>query len=255
MCIGLKLWSINDNYIEHAKKLFKEGIYDYIELYAVPNSYSNCIDMWKNINVPYIVHAPHFMHGMNPARQECIGTNIEFANEAIRFADTLNSKYIIFHPGAEGKTENTIKFFKKINDKRILVENKPYHGLPENVICNGSTVEEIKQIIDDCGVGFCFDIPHAICSAKSHNQDCLELIKEFLEMSPKMFHLSDGDVDTFFDEHSHLGKGNYPLEKIVPYLPQNMMVTIETEKQSNVSLDDFVEDVNIFKIMISDIRK
>ena len=36
--IGLKLWSLNENYIKPARELFKEKIYDYIELYAVPSS-------------------------------------------------------------------------------------------------------------------------------------------------------------------------------------------------------------------------
>jgi hypothetical protein len=45
--IGLKLWSTNENYIEEAKRLFDNGIYQYIELYVIPNSFEK-IDLWKD---------------------------------------------------------------------------------------------------------------------------------------------------------------------------------------------------------------
>ena len=37
--IGLKLWSINtDYYYDEAKRLYDEGVFDYIELYVVPDT-------------------------------------------------------------------------------------------------------------------------------------------------------------------------------------------------------------------------
>lgn len=39
--LGLKLWSTNtDYYLKAAEKLYKEGYFDYIELYVVPNTVS-----------------------------------------------------------------------------------------------------------------------------------------------------------------------------------------------------------------------
>lgn len=47
---GLKLWSINtDYYYEEAKKLYSEGIFDYIELYVVPNTLET-LPKWKELN-------------------------------------------------------------------------------------------------------------------------------------------------------------------------------------------------------------
>ena len=43
---GLKLWSINKNYINAAKSLYEKNIYDYIELYAVPNSFDEYAALW-----------------------------------------------------------------------------------------------------------------------------------------------------------------------------------------------------------------
>ena len=44
---GLKLWSVNENYIDTAKKLYDENIYDYIELYAIPSSFDEYAELWK----------------------------------------------------------------------------------------------------------------------------------------------------------------------------------------------------------------
>ncbi len=38
MKYGLKLWSTNDYYISEAIRLYKEGFYNYIELFIVPDS-------------------------------------------------------------------------------------------------------------------------------------------------------------------------------------------------------------------------
>ena len=46
--LGLKLWSINTGfYYEEAKKLYAQGIFDYIELYVVPDTLDT-LPKWKN---------------------------------------------------------------------------------------------------------------------------------------------------------------------------------------------------------------
>ena len=51
--LGLKLWSINtDVYYEEAKKLYEKKLFDYIELYVVPNSaqtIKKCKKLKKNV--------------------------------------------------------------------------------------------------------------------------------------------------------------------------------------------------------------
>ena len=57
---GLKLWSINtDCYYEDAKKLYDNNIFDYIELYVVPDSLDT-LSTWQKLNIPFIIHCPHF---------------------------------------------------------------------------------------------------------------------------------------------------------------------------------------------------
>ncbi len=68
--IGLKLWSRNtDYYYDEAIRLYNDGVYDYIELYVVPNM-TDTIEKWKKLDIPFIVHCPHFAHGFNLAKIE-----------------------------------------------------------------------------------------------------------------------------------------------------------------------------------------
>ena len=47
---GLKLWSVNtDYYYNEAIRLYNEGIYDYIELYIVPDTLDT-LPKWKRVN-------------------------------------------------------------------------------------------------------------------------------------------------------------------------------------------------------------
>ena len=243
MKIGLKLWSDNERYFDEAKRLYDELVYDYIELYIVPGTFDKHISVWKRLDVPYIIHAPHFAHGLNPAKEEDHEASLIKAKEALRFKTELNAKYIIFHPGINGIIENTVKFFKMINDSDILVENKPYYALNDSKICNGNNPEEIRVIMKNAKVGFCFDIGHAIAAANVYKKDIYEFVDAFMKLEPKMCHLSDGKVDSVFDQHLNFGCGNYDFKKIISYVRTTEAVTIETDKNDKKLLKDYEKDV------------
>lgn len=247
MKLGLKLWSINDTYIHEAKRLYEENVYDYIELYIVPDSFQKFNYFWKELGVPFVVHAPHFMHGVNPGKREKHVDSFKKAQEAISFADALDAQYIIFHPGIEGTKENTVEFFKSLDDERVLVENKPYYAIMDGLICNGNNPEEIKYIIENARVGFCFDIGHAVCSACTRKIDYLEYVSQFLMLNPVMCHLTDKKVDEELDQHLHFGSGSIDLREIINRIGLEAMVTIETMKDSQDNLNDFVEDVKFLR--------
>lgn len=250
---GLKLWSTNTNYIEEAKRLFIKGIFQYIELYIIPNSFDK-IEIWKNINIPYIIHAPHYNNGLNLAKKECETSNIILANEAINFANKLKAEYIIFHPGIDGDIAETARqlneIINKFNEKRILVENKPYYALVNNLICNGSSPEEIIFLIRKTGISFCLDIGHAICAANAKKIDPFVYINEFIKLMPKMFHLTDGIYEAIYDKHLHFNDGNYPVEKFVKSFIYDTLITNESPKSSLDNLDDFERDITILKGLI-----
>lgn len=242
--LGLKLWSINKNYIGPAAAIYSEGFCHYIELFYVPGS-MELLPLWERLNIPFVVHAPHTVAGLNPADSEFYSRHVKLAQESFSYAEKLKADFVIFHPGMAGSPDETVRQIRSFGHReRILIENKPYRSLDDpRLLCRGSTPQEMKYIIDALGAGFCLDIGHAICAANSLECDKLELIDEFVALNPKMYHLGDGDFDSAIDGHSNLGKGNYPLESLWKKIPVNAQVTIETDKAYTDSLRDFEADV------------
>jgi endonuclease IV len=244
---GLKLWSTNENYVKEAIRLFEKGIYQYIEIYMLPGTEQKMVDMWKELEIPYVVHAPHFMAGLNLAKREQKETNFKLIDETRRFADELSAENIIVHPGVAGNIEETAMQIKEINEPRIIVENKPYYALVDGLICNGATAEDIGFVMKEAEIGFCLDIGHAFCAARGLKKEPMEFLKSFLSLKPEMFHLTDGDYESIYDRHDHIGKGNYDKKKIVNLIPQGKRVAVETAKDSKDSLADFEEDIAYLK--------
>jgi endonuclease IV len=242
--LGLKLWSTNDFYISDAAKLYKKGLYKYIELSVVPNSFNNYISDWKKLAIPFVIHAPHFMNGMNLADKNHWEKNNTLSSEAICYADELQADIIIFHPGVNGDIKETARQIKRINDNRIVIENKPYHALDNLGVCAGYSPDMIEFIKRTCRAGFCLDIGHAIYAANALKIDPLSYIKDFMALEPKIYHLSDGPHNETFDQHMHLGKGSFDLKKIVNEINTNMPITLETPKEQRTGLRDFIEDVS-----------
>ncbi len=250
--IGLKLWSINtDYYYEEAKRLYNMGVFDYIELFVVPESVET-IEMWKKLlPIPFIIHNAHFAKGFNLAKKEMVERNREIYEQTKLFADELKAKYIIFHGGIDGSIEETARQLASFNEPRALIENKPFAAIPNKMhgeYCRGYNLDEIKKVMDAANCGFCLDFGHAICSANSQGKDVYEYCEEFLQLKPKMFHLTDNaDITSPFDSHLNLGKGELNLGRIKKMLPNNAIVTLETNKNSKYNLDDFIGDSKCMK--------
>lgn len=244
--LGLKLWSVNtDYYYNEAIRLYDDKVFDYIELYVVPNTIDT-ITKWKQISIPFIIHCPHFAHGFNLAKAEYKATNLEIYEQVKRFADELDAKYIIFHGGIDGNINETAKQLANFNESRALIENKPFVALPNKMggkFCRGYNPTEITLVKEVAQCGFCLDFGHAICSANSQGIDIYEYCEAFLPLSPNMFHLTDNaDITSPYDSHLHLGKGQLDISKIKSMLPQNAIITLETDKDSKTDLNDFIGD-------------
>ena len=244
MRLGLKLWSVNtDAYLREAVKFYARKVFDYLEIYFVPGSDATAAE-WRATGIPSIVHAPHSHHGVNLAAADRESYNRETFAAVRKFADALSATDIIVHGGALGSIAEIVRQLKLINDQRILIENKPYRPIDRsNIKLAGSTPEEIGEIIAGADCGFCLDIGHMVASANAHNADWRDYFKSFLELKPKMFHLSDLQADSDIDQHLHLGRGDLPICEILPQLSPDAVISIETTRDSNNDLADFEKDV------------
>ncbi len=249
--LGLKLWSLNtDDYYGEAVRLYQASVYDYIELYVVPGT-SGTLPKWKQLRIPFIIHAPHFAHGFNLAKMEKKQRNREIYSEVKQFADELNAPYIIFHGGIDGDIWETATQLAALEEPRALLENKPFKALPNRMhgnFCRGYNAEEVGYVMRQANCGFCFDFGHAVCAANSQKKDIFAYFQTFLSLNPTIFHLTDiEDIQSEYDSHPHLGEGQLNLAKVIPLIGREKLVTLETNKNSKTVLDDFTRDVQVFK--------
>jgi endonuclease IV len=241
--IGLKLWSNNENYAPYAEKLYRKKIYDYIELYILPDTHEKYVKMWRDLEIPFIIHCTHFMHGFNLAVPEKLQSNVKIFSEVKAFCDELHGKYIIIHPGIEGTLESSVGQINTIYDKRLLVENKPYISMYGD-LCRGSQYEELESIIKLCKIGFCLDIPHVFNAAFHLKADGYKYAEKMLKLNPSVIHISDGKIKGTHDKHLNIGDGDFDFAKIKKVIKNSKVeyLTVETCKNGD-KLDDFVRDV------------
>ncbi|MDD5564735.1 MAG: TIM barrel protein [Thermoanaerobaculaceae bacterium] len=242
--LGLKIFSTDTRRIEAVKKCLRQGLFDYVELYAYPDTFDGTIDAWRSIKTDFIIHAAHFSEGMNLAIGRLAVSNSKLFNEAARFADCLNSVAIILHPGTSGSVGQTIRQIRSFNDARIVVENKPFINLAGKK-CVGASCEEIADIMIATGCGFCLDIGHAIKYSYSKSRDMWDTLDNFFGLRPKIIHLTDGTGDTGFDDHLSFGDGNFPMSRIFKRIKKyrtRAIVTIETPKSEKRWLKKITDD-------------
>jgi len=233
---GLKMWSRNSNLLEEATDLIDSGIFQYIELMTIPNL---SIEPFLNYDADYIVHVPHEEYGFDLGKKQ--QSNYRILEESIGYANELNAKYIIIHPGSDSMNY-ALDFLNKINDDRIAIENMPkigdFKGL--NLKMNGHSIPEMQKLINN-KFGFCFDIAHAIKASMSLGIEYKSFLSDFIKLKPKMYHLSDGRFDNERDEHLNIGEGDFDFNYILKLInKQNIptYITLETPRLNRNSLKE-----------------
>ncbi len=252
--IGLKLWSSNtDYYFQIAQELYKENIFDFIELYIEPST-TQYISKWATLDIPFTLHAPHFMNGVNLADKEKFEYNKIIFAEVEKFNSALNAQYVVIHPGMNNIVEETVRQLNIIKPHNAVIENKPFKApLKPEYLCRGATYEEMDFILRECDCDFCLDIGHAICAANSLHVDPYEYINQMQRLNPNCYHLSGNYITSDIDRHLHFNDGNYDYKKIFLSIDTNKNITIETKKNSKTSLDDFVLDSLFIKNILKEI--
>ena len=242
--LGLKLYSTNTDLIPDAIRILEENICHYIELYIIPDTYETTVAHWQNCHIPFVIHAPHSVHGINFAVYSQWEKNRERFMDAQRFANKLNAEIIIVHAGHSGSINETIRQIALLNDGRICLENKPKVGL-NNENCMGWSPDEFRKVADAglLNAGTVLDFGHAVCAAISSGKDPMEFIREFLVFKPRVFHLSDGDAASERDTHLNIGDGNFNVTDFLSVVPENGHLTLETPRDHQNGINDFVKDI------------
>jgi len=243
---GLKLWSVDYDLTKEAGKLIKENVFDYIELMVIPDTE---ISPFQKIKTPYIIHIPHENFGLNIADNKKEEFNLKMINQSIEWADKLNVKYLILHPGL-GEIEKSKDFLTKVNDKRILIENMPKIGINDEKMV-GFTTKQIKELTRN-RFGFCLDFGHTIKAAVSLKKDYKKYIKEFLKLNPKVFHISDGMLNTEKDMHLDIGKGEYDFNFLINCIKENesKYLTLETPRDNLNSCKQDLENLKKLRLFL-----
>ncbi len=249
---GLKLWSTNtDFYLRSAIELYKKRVFDYIELYVVPDTLEH-IKEWKSLNIqhniPFVLHAPHFMQKVNLAKADFFEYNKKVYDDVEKYRIALNASFTIVHSGIEGDIIETVRQLKLIRPQNILIENKPLNApLGDHWICRGHSIDEIKFVLQEIDCGFCLDIGHAICTSNSLKRKPYEYLSEFNKLKPQCYHISDGLIDSDVDMHLHIGKGNFDFKQIFDIIGESKPIAVETKKDSKENLDDFQKDIKCLR--------
>ncbi len=247
--LGLKLGSKDTQYTDDILRYYAEGVFQYIELFAISDTYIETISYWKQFNIPFGIHAPHSAAGLNLACRENREINKSKIEESIKFADSLKADYIIFHSGVNGTCEEVVTQLKPFVDNRFLIENKPIKGL-DGSTCVGATISELDSIISELNSGFCLDFGHAICAARTQGFEPLDYIKLLKEkFNPKVYHLTDGDYESELDSHLHYGDGSFPLKELLHFVPNGCKVTNEAKRNIANTLEEVKIDSVFLKII------
>jgi len=253
---GLKLGIGEAEQARRAAILWNNHKYDFLELYI--HSYAKPEDaaLWFWYEGFLVLHGPHSGSGFNFASHDKAEANMR----AVELVDAIRRRLlpdiVIFHPGLDGEMSEALrqiglvrKNFPDLHEI-MLLENKPAIGL-DGEICLGASPEEIKMMLGETGCGFCLDVRHAFAYAAANNLSGIEVLKEMVQLRPRLWHVADGLVDSPLDSHLHIGEGDMPLRDISLFWSLNTLVTIECQKNPNENLVDFLKDITLLKDFFS----
>ena len=239
MKYGLKLWSINTVLIDEAVRLIDEKVFDYIELFVIPDSEITPF----LIDVPYIIHIPHEKFGVNIGAPSVNEYTLQKIDESIIWADQLNAKHLILHAG-HSSMHHATNLLRELSDSRLLIENMPKVGLDGEAMI-GYSPAQIEELIGDSDIGVCLDFGHAVKAAVSLGVDYKGYVQGFMRLEPRVFHVSDGRLSGERDEHMGIGEGEYDFGFLMRCVERSRseMVTMETPRVSQCSLAEDVGNV------------
>lgn len=193
MEVGIKLWSTNP-----AKYVEDSDFADFIEV--LPRSRKS-LEKFARRPHNYTVHVPHEVFGFSPVLN--MKKSQKLLQHAVNAAKKLGAELIVMHTGylkkaPDQKTiSNTIKsaarLAKTASYGRILLENSVLEGtfgIDKGKYYACYNHEQMKEVLELSGAGFCLDFEHAAIAAHQLGLDYKGYVATLMKLKPEYFHLS-----------------------------------------------------------------
>ncbi len=251
---GIKI-VVSDNLQQtyNAIQAVNNSIFQYIEI-LVPVEYYNSGLINKIKKTDVIQHIPHENYGVDIGIPEKNNFTIDAIKRNLNMHKIIDSKYIILHCGT-GNLNNARKILKQFKDFNdiIVLENMPVLGA-NGEKCLGYDVESFLSL-NKYDFGLCLDVGHAMKASISLRRSYVDVLSEFAELSPKIFHISDGKFDKEIDEHLNIGEGEYDFKFISKIIKDSStdLITLETPRTSQVDIDEDIKNLKKLKSILSNI--
>lgn len=249
---GLKLGLHEKEFAVVAETLSREKRFDFLELYVPRDAKPEYAALWRWYDGVLVLHAPHAMGGFNFARREMAADNIKTLETLDALREAMNPAMAVFHPGLDGDAEEMFRQVAALRRERpelhriMILENKPRLGL-NGEHCLGSSPTEMREILAAAECGFCLDIRHALAYAAWAGLEWRNVLNDFAELAPRLWHAADGDIHGVIDSHGHIGDGTVPWEEISGLWSKESLVTIECAKAASEALGDFQRDIGLLR--------
>ncbi len=244
MKIGVKTFD-SEGFLNYFKKSA-----DFFEIMAIQgNDYS----FLKKFSLPFVIHAEHHTFGVNYSNKNNRDFNLKSINFARKLADFVKAEKIIVHPvsinlvNRYNSEEVAISFIRDLNEDRILIENLYGHS---SRIPLYQSPDGIERFMKETNVGFCFDINHAINYALICEKDIDKLVKDFIDLKPKHYHIG-GHKITEMNLHVCFSDSDINLMKFLKYYPKDAEITLETEPEIRKT----EKDIKLIKKTISKLEE
>lgn len=212
--------------IDYIEKIIKNSE---IKFWEIPNEGSTKINdkIFKklkdllSIGIEINIHAPFDSNTYSSLDINERKRVLSILSNSLDWANKLNSKYIVVHPGKRYGIDNEKEYEYTKNGIIELALKAEKYGilvLVENGIKNLSFIisdlSECIKFFNDVNefknIGFCLDIGHANINGKVE--------KHILDLFDKIINIHIHDNDGFSDSHQIIGKGKIDWYKILEIL-------------------------------------
>ncbi len=230
MQVGIKLWSSNP-----VKYVKDSDFADFIEV--LPRS-GKSLEKFVRRQRKYAVHVPHEVFGFCPLLD--MKKSKKLLEHAIKAAKKLKTETLIMHTGYMRKLideksmkemiKSAARLVRSANYGRILIENNVPKGtfyIDADKFYACYNHEQIKEVLELSGAGFCLDFEHAAITAHQLRLNYRKHVTDLMRLKPDYFHLSgvrlasnhikghhlsifEGDIDLSFVKNI-LKKANKPV--------------------------------------------